>query len=121
MGEMDLSLMVGKTISHYKITAEIGRGGMGIVYKADDLKLDRPVALKFLAYHLRQDEEAHKRFVREAKAAAVLNHPNICTVDEIDEANGHTFIAMADLEGETLDEKIKAGKTCYGAAYAAHT
>ena len=109
MSEMDVSPMVGRTISHYKIVAEIGRGGMGVVYKADDLKLDRPVALKFLAFHLRQDEDAHKRFVREAKAAAALNHPNICTVYEIDEADGQTFIAMAFIEGESLEATIERG------------
>ena len=82
---------------------------MGVVYKAEDTKLDRPVALKFLAPHLLRDEEARKRFEREAKAAAALNHPNVCTVHEIAEADGRTFIAMAFLEGESLDKKIEAG------------
>ena len=82
---------------------------MGIVYKAEDTKLDRPVALKFLAAHLVSDDEVRKRFEREAKAAASLNHPNICTVHEIDEFEGKTFIAMAFLEGEGLDKKIEAG------------
>ena len=82
---------------------------MGVVYKAEDTSLDRPVALKFLAPHLVQDTEIRKRFEREAKASAALNHPNICTVYEIAEANGRTFIAMAFLEGEGLDKKIEAG------------
>ena len=101
--------MIGQTISHYKIVEKLGEGGMGAVYKAEDTKLGRTVALKFLAAHLLQDDESRARFIREAKAAAALDHPNICTVHEIDEADGHTFIAMAFVEGETLQEKIEAG------------
>ncbi len=101
--------MIGQTISHYKVTAKLGEGGMGVVYKAEDTKLDRPVALKFLAPHLLRDEEARKRFEREAKAAARLDHPNICTVYEIDEAEGRTFIVMAFLEGRPLSARIKEG------------
>ncbi len=101
--------MIGQTISHYRITEELGEGGMGVVYKAEDTKLDRPVALKFLAPHLLRDDEARKRFEREAKAAARLDHPNICTVYEIDAAEGRTFIVMAFLEGRPLSAKIEEG------------
>ena len=101
--------MIGTTISHYKITGKLGEGGMGIVYKAEDTKLERPVALKFLAAHLLANEEAKKRFMREAKAAGALDHPNICTLYEIDEASGRTFLAMAYLEGRTLEQMISEG------------
>ena len=101
--------MIGQTISHYRITEKLGEGGMGMVYKAEDTKLDRPVALKFLAPHLLRDAEARKRFEREAKAAAKLDHPNICTVYEIDEVDGRTFIVMAFLEGRPLSERIQEG------------
>jgi len=97
--------MVGQTI---KVLAELVRGGMGVVYKAEDTKLERTVALKFLAPHLLEDEEGRARFIREAKAAAALDHPNICTVHEIDEIEGETFIAMAYVEGQSVKQKIKS-------------
>ena len=86
--------MIGTTISHYKINVKLGEGGMGVVYGAEDTKLKRPVALKFLAAHLLQDEEARKRFHREAQAAAALHHPNVCPVYEIAEEAGQTFLVM---------------------------
>ena len=101
--------MIGRTISHYKIIGKLGEGGMGVVYKAEDTKLERIVALKFLAAHLLNDEEAKARFLREAKAAAALDHPNICTVYEIGEAEGKTFLSMAFIEGEPLEARIKGG------------
>jgi len=101
--------MVGTTISHYKIVEKLGEGGMGVVYKTDDTKLDRTVALKFLAGHLLNDEEAKARSLREAKAAAGLDHPNICTVYEIAEAEGRTFLSMAFIEGESLEAHIERG------------
>ncbi len=102
--------MVGQTISHYKILEKVGEGGMGVVYKAEDTKLKRQVALKFLRTDILdlEDEEHKERFLREAQAAAALDHPNICTVYEIDEADGQTFLSMAYLEGGTVKEKIKA-------------
>lgn len=102
--------MVGTTISHYKILEKLGGGGMGVVYKAQDLKLDRPVALKFLPPDLTRDPDAKQRFVHEAKAASSIQHANICVVHEIDETpDGQMFICMEYAEGATLKEKIEQG------------
>jgi serine/threonine protein kinase len=101
--------VIGKTVSHYKIIEKLGEGGMGVVYKAEDSRLERTVALKFLSPHILGDQNDRARFVHEAKAAAALNHPNVCTIHEIDEADDQIFIAMEFVDGENLRTRLRAG------------
>jgi len=103
--------MIGQTISHYRVIEKLGGGGMGVVYKALDVRLDRFVALKFLPPHLTQNHDANQRFFQEARAASALDHPNICTIHEVDETpDGDVFLTMAFYEGETLKHRIQRGQ-----------
>src|SRR5579859_5720935 len=102
--------MIGETISHYRITGKLGAGGMGIVYKAQDVQLERPVALKFLPQDLALSEHERERFLREARSASALDHPNIGVIHGIDKTeDGQLFIVMAYYEGQTLSQKLNSG------------
>src|SRR5215470_11615565 len=101
--------MIGQKLSHYEILAKLGEGGMGVVYKARDLRLDRFVSIKVLRAEQLKDESRKQRFIQEAKAASSLNHPNIITIYEIDQENGTDFIVMEFVAGKTLQQLIPAG------------
>jgi serine/threonine protein kinase len=101
--------VVGQTVGNFRVLRQIGRGGMGVVYEAEDLKLGRHVALKFLPAELAEDSSALERFQREARAASNLNHPSICTIHAVETDSGQHFIAMELLEGETLDKRLGSG------------
>src|SRR3989304_2699747 len=106
---MSMNNLVGQTILHYKIIEQVGQGGMGVVYLAEDLNLERKVAIKFLPHHISANEEERQRFEIEAQAAASLNHPNISTIYSIEDSDSKVFIVMEYIDGVELKDKIKSG------------
>src|SRR5512135_1561206 len=113
---METSSVIGKTVSHYRIIDKIGQGGMGEVFLADDTSLHRKVALKFLPPEMQQDATARKRFLREARSAAALDHPYICHINEASESDGQGFIVMEYVDGQSVKDKLEKGPLSSGDA-----
>ena len=109
LGRSPRNEMIGRTISHYRILAQLGAGGMGVVYRAEDVRLGREVAVKFVSHDFADDEQAVQRLRSEARAASALNHPNVCTIYDVGEVDGHPFIVMELIKGSTLRDRLDSG------------